>query len=86
MAVKIRLARFGTRHRPYYRIVVSDGRSPRDGRFIEHVGSYDPMTDPPKVTLKHDRVTHWLGAGAKPSLTVAQLIRRAEGQGEIAKS
>jgi small subunit ribosomal protein S16 len=76
MAVRIRLARVGARNRPYYRIVVSDGRSPRDGRFIELLGTYDPRSDPPKVTLKQERVKHWVGAGATPSRTVSQLMRK----------
>ena len=83
MAVRIRLARVGTRNRPFYRIVVSDGRSPRDGRFIELVGTYDPRTDPPKITLKQERVKHWIGVGATPSRTVSQLMRKAEGQAEV---
>ena len=76
MAVTIRLARVGTRHRSIYRVVVSDRRSPRDGRFIELVGTYDPRIDPPKVTLKHDRLKHWIGVGAKPSRTVSELMRK----------
>ncbi len=78
MAVKIRLARAGARNRPYYRIVVSDTRSPRDGRFIELVGTYDPRTSPPSVTVKGDRINHWVSHGARPTQTVSQLIRRAQ--------
>lgn len=86
MAVRIRLARVGARNRPHYRIVVADGQSPRDGRFIELIGTYDPKSDPPKVTLKHDRVKHWLGAGATASRTVAQLMRRPDVQAETSGS
>ena len=78
MAVRIRLARVGARNRPYYRIVVSEGRSPRDGRFIELIGTYDPRSDPPRIAVKHDRVKHWLEAGATPSRTVSQLVRKAD--------
>lgn len=77
MAVKIRLARAGARNRPYYRIVVADARSPRDGRFIEMVGTYDPRTNPPRVTIKSDRIDHWVGNGAQPTRTVSQLLQRA---------
>ncbi len=78
MAVKIRLARFGTRNKPFYRIVVSDTRSPRDGRFIEQIGTYDPRVSPPKVTLNQDRVEHWRKHGAKPTQTVSELIQRVD--------
>lgn len=74
MAVKIRLARAGARNRPFYRIVVTDGRSPRDGRFIEQIGTYDPRTNPTAVSIKNDRVEHWVGRGAKPTRTVSELI------------
>jgi len=74
MAVKIRLARRGSKGRPFYRIVVSNSESPRDGKFLEIVGTYDPHQVPAAVTLKEDRVTEWLKKGAKPTLTVAQLL------------
>jgi small subunit ribosomal protein S16 len=74
MAVKIRLARFGTRGRPFYRIVVSDSRTPRDGRFIEQIGTYDPKGS--KVTLDRDRVEHWQKHGAKATQITSELIRR----------
>jgi small subunit ribosomal protein S16 len=77
MAVKIRLARFGTKHKPYYRIVVTDARAPRDGRFIEKIGTYDPKQDPPNISVDTERVTEWLQKGAKTTPTVAQLLRRA---------
>lgn len=76
MAVKIRLARMGAKKRPFYRIVVADIESPRDGRFIEIVGNYDPKKDPAEVTLKEDRVIKWLSKGAKPTLTVSQLLEK----------
>ncbi len=76
MAVKIRLARFGTKKKPFYRIVVADAVFPRDGRFIERVGTYDPRKNPPEVTLKEDRIVEWLGKGARPTQTVAQLLKK----------
>jgi len=75
MAVKIRLARVGAKKRPFYRIVATDVRSPRDGRHLERLGTYDPRTSPATVTLKHDRVAYWLGIGAKPTTSVARLLR-----------
>lgn len=75
MAVKIRLARAGAKKRPYYRIVASDARSPRDGRFLEKLGTYDPNQEPSTVTLDHARVQYWLGVGALPTITVARLLR-----------
>ena len=76
MAVRIRLARHGTTNRPFYRIVAADSSSPRDGRFIELLGTYDPLTDPEKVTLKPERVKYWLGVGAKPSDTVNSIFKK----------
>jgi len=76
MAVKVRLSRAGGRHRPFYRVVVADERAPRDGAFLELVGTYDPKTDPEQVNLKTDRIDYWLSKGAKPSQTVAEIIRR----------
>jgi len=76
MAVKIRLARFGAKKRPFYRIVVADERYPRDGRFIETVGTYNPMVEPSAVTMKQDRVQYWLGQGATPTSTVNSLIKK----------
>ena len=74
MALKIRMARGGAKKRPFYRIVVTDSRMPRDGRFIERVGTHNPMVaknHPGRVTLKEDRIKYWLGVGAKPSNRVA---------------
>ena len=80
MAVKIRLARGGAKKRPYYRIVVADERSPRDGKFIEKVGTYNPMLerdDENRVRLDHDRIKHWLGHGAQPTDRVARFLGEA---------
>ena len=75
--VRIRLRRMGAKKKPFYRIVVSDKRSPRDGRFIETIGTYDPLTKPETVTLQHARAAHWLGVGAQPSEAVARLLKGA---------
>lgn len=64
----------GTRKKPYYRIVVADSVSPRDGKFIEIVGNYDPKKNPAEITVKEDRVREWLSKGAEPTLTVTQLL------------
>ncbi len=76
MAVKIRLARYGKKKKPFYRIVVSQDTSPRDGRFIDIVGTYDPCTDPARVVLQKDRVQEWLKKGAQPTQSADQLLRR----------
>ena len=76
MAVSIRLQRFGAKKRPYYRIVATDSRNKRDGRFLEQVGTYDPMKSPAEIRFKQDRLEHWLAVGARPSDTAASLIRR----------
>lgn len=76
MAIKIRLRRAGKPGRAFYHIVVADGRFPRDGRFIEKLGYYDPVPDPVKVEFKTDRAIYWLSKGAKPSPTVFQLFRK----------
>ena len=77
MAVKLRLARRGAKKHAFYHVVATDSRNPRDGRFNEEIGTYDPNFSPAKVTLKQDRLEHWLKMGAKPSATVAQLIKLA---------
>ncbi|HEY6395203.1 MAG TPA: 30S ribosomal protein S16 [Candidatus Binataceae bacterium] len=77
MALVIRLRRHGSRKKPFFRIVVADSRSPRDGRFVDQIGTYDPAFDPPKVTLKKEQAAHWLKAGARPSDTVRKLIKQA---------
>ncbi|MEJ2154567.1 MAG: 30S ribosomal protein S16 [Desulfobacteraceae bacterium] len=76
MAVKIRLARHGAKKRPFYRIVVADSESPRDGRFLENVGTYNPLKEPAEVTLKSDRIEYWIGQGALPSDTVKSLLKK----------
>jgi small subunit ribosomal protein S16 len=75
--VKIRLARHGGKKRPIYRIVVANSESPRNGRYIEQVGIYDPTTKPVKVEFKAAKLKAWLSNGAQPTQTVSQLIRRA---------
>ena len=80
MAVKIRLARGGTKKRPFYRVVVADERAPRDGRFIEKVGTYNPLLPsdaPERVTLKLERIEHWLSKGAKPTDRVLRFLDQA---------
>jgi small subunit ribosomal protein S16 len=77
MSLKIRLARGGAKKRPFYSIVVADSRSPRDGRFIEKLGTYNPMLDrghADRITLKEERIKHWLGVGAQPSDRVARFL------------
>ena len=76
MAVSIRLRREGAKNRPYYRIVVTDSRSPRDGKFIEIIGTYDPKIPGRNSTLKIDRVEYWISKGAQPSDTVRSLIKK----------
>ena len=79
MPLKMRLARAGSKKRPYYHIVVADARSPRDGRFVETVGSWNPMLpkDAERVTLKEDRIKHWLGEGAQPTDRVLRFLDKA---------
>ena len=74
--VRIRLRRMGAKKNPFYRIVVSDKRSPRDGRFIETIGTYNPHTQPETVTLETVRAAHWLEQGAQPSEGVVRILRR----------
>ncbi len=74
MAVKIRLARHGSKKNPYYRIIVADSRSPRDGRNVEEVGRYNPMVDPVFVSMDMEKVDAWIKKGAQPTDTVARLI------------
>jgi small subunit ribosomal protein S16 len=81
MAVKLRLARRGAKKSPFYHVVATDSRNPRDGKFNEEIGTYDPNFSPAKVTLRQDRLEHWLKMGAQPSATVAQIIRMAKKQG-----
>ena len=74
--VVIRLSRGGSKNRPFYHVVVADHRMPRDGRFIERVGTFDPRKNDAQVNLKLDRIEHWQSVGAKPSETVGQLIKK----------
>ncbi len=76
MAVRIRLARHGAKKKPYYRIVVADSESPRDGRFLEIIGTYNPLHDSPEVNIKQDRVNHWIDQGAIPTDTVRSLLEK----------
>ena len=76
MAVKIRLARGGSKRKPFYQVVVADERFPRDGRFIENLGQYDPKLDPPLVTLNEDKTLEWLNKGALPTDTVKTLLKK----------
>ena len=80
MAVKIRLARHGAKKRPFYRVVVADARSPRDGRLIEQVGTYAPLADPSEFKVDADRVKDWISKGAQPTEAVANLIAVARGE------
>jgi small subunit ribosomal protein S16 len=76
--VRIRLRRMGAKKKPFYRIVIAHKDSPRDGRFIEIVGTYDPRTQPETVELKTDRVNHWLSVGAQPSDSVGRMLRKVK--------
>ena len=76
MAVKLRLLRMGAKKAPFYRIVAADSRAPRDGRFIELLGTYDPRTNPAKVTIKEEEVLKWLNNGAQPSDTVKNILSK----------
>jgi small subunit ribosomal protein S16 len=76
MAVVIRLARAGAKKKPYYHVVATDSRNPRDGKFIEAIGAYDPNTKPAKIEFDDARLQHWLKTGARPSETVSQLMKR----------
>ncbi len=80
MSVRIRLTRKGTKKKPFYRIVAADVEMPRDGRFLELLGTYDPMVEPAAVTLKQDRIDYWLGEGAQPSTTVASILKKQAAQ------
>lgn len=77
MATRIRLRRMGAKKQPFYRIVVADSRSPRDGRFIEEIGYYDPMKNPAEVNINEEKAVKWLKDGAQPSETVRALLNKA---------
>jgi len=76
MSVKIRLARHGAKKKPYYRIVIADTESPRDGRYLETVGTYNPLPDPAEISLKGDRIQYWIQQGATPTNTVKGLLKQ----------
>jgi len=78
MAVKIRLRRLGAKKAPFYRIVVADSRYPRDGRFIEEIGFYNPMTDPATVSIDAEKAKKWIANGAQPTETVRNLLKKNE--------
>ena len=77
MSVKIRLKRMGMKKKPFYRVVVSDARSPRDGRVLEEIGFYDPMTKPAEIKVDNERAKYWLGVGAQPTDTVRILLKKS---------
>ena len=77
MAVKIRLARAGAKKKPFYQVVVADGRCKRDGRFIENVGTYDPNQDPAAVKFNEEKTLEWLGRGAQPTDTVREILKKS---------
>jgi small subunit ribosomal protein S16 len=76
MAVKIRLKRMGAKKNPYYRVVVADSRYPRDGRFIEEIGTYNPITDPSEIKIDTEKAAKWLKNGAQPTETVKSLLKK----------
>jgi len=75
--VKIRLKRMGAKKAPFYRVIVADSRSPRDGRFIEQIGTYNPLTDPSEIKIDGDRAKDWISKGAQPTETVRSLMKKA---------
>ena len=78
MAVKIRLRRMGAKKAPFYRVVVADSRSPRDGRFIEEIGYYNPVSEPKQIKINDEKANKWLGVGAQPTETVKKLLQSQE--------
>lgn len=76
MAVKIRLRRMGAKKNPYYRVVVADSRYPRDGRFIEEIGTYNPLTDPSEIKIDTEKAAQWIKNGAQPTETVKSLLKK----------
>lgn len=76
MSVKIRLARHGAKKRPFYRIVVADNESPRDGKYLENVGTYNPLKEPVEVSFREERIRYWMDQGAIPSDTVKSLLKK----------
>jgi small subunit ribosomal protein S16 len=76
MAVRIRLTRFGRKKKPFYRIIVADSESKRDGKFLDVIGTYDPLKDPALININNDKLQEWLGRGALPTTTVKSLIKK----------
>jgi small subunit ribosomal protein S16 len=86
MSVRVRLTRVGSKKNPIWRVVVADQRSPRDGRFIETIGHYNPQTEPSTILIDDDRLQHWLARGAQPTGTVKQLMKaRAKGRADTSE-
>ena len=77
MAVKMRLTRLGAKKAPFYRVIVADSRSPRDGRFIEEIGYYNPLTEPAEIKIDAEKAKKWLGNGAQPTETVKSLLKKS---------
>ncbi len=77
MAVKMRLTRMGAKKAPFYRVIVADSRSPRDGRFIEEIGYYNPLTNPVEIKIDAEKAKQWLGNGAQPTETVKALLKKS---------
>ncbi len=77
MAVKIRLKRLGSKKNPFYRVVVADSRYPRDGRFIEEIGTYNPLMDPPEIKVDADKAKKWISNGAQPTETVRSILKKS---------
>jgi small subunit ribosomal protein S16 len=77
LAVKIRLKRMGAHKKPFYRVVVADSRSPRDGKFIEEIGYYNPLTDPADIKINGDKAKEWISKGAQPTETVKSLLKKS---------
>jgi small subunit ribosomal protein S16 len=86
LAVKLRLTRVGSKKNPIYRIVAADSRSPRDGKFLEIVGRYNPQTDPSTIEFDEERIRHWLSKGAQPSNTVQRLLKAKEFSSEATET
>ena len=84
MAVKIRLARGGAKKKPFYRIVAADSESPSDGRFLENLGTYNPMVEPAAITLKNERIDYWLSVGAQLTTTVKSILKKESAKEAVA--
>lgn len=83
MAVKLRLMRMGKKKQPFYRVVAADSRSPRDGRFIEILGTYEPRAEPSRFNVDRDKIARWITNGAQPTETVARLLARDDAPAEV---